>query len=87
MNPVRWLIGAACEMLTITDPNKESYDPYHKPEVLCDTSRGGTVVFAKNYADAAKLTDGTTAQGNVSRNIIHIGRNLWEIVNIPWEDK
>jgi len=38
---------------------------------------------ARNYYEAAKRTDGASAPGNVIRSILHIGYNLWQIVDAP----
>ena len=41
-------------------------------------------VQAANYIEAASITEGTTYPGDVSRSIVHTGRNEWEIRVTPW---
>ena len=42
-------------------------------------------VQAANYIEAASITEGTTYPGDVSRSIVHTGRNEWQIRIEPWK--
>lgn len=71
MNAIKWLLGAACEMLTLPDPNKDLYNASHAP------LREGEF-YARNYYDAARRLDGTTSTSNI-RSVVHTGHNRWKI--------
>jgi hypothetical protein len=84
-NVFTWIVGAACELLTIDDPFRE---PYHPPEIVAtyvdDRGRPVYKVRADNYWDATNVAHGTTYPGDVSRVSTKTGPKTWFIHYEDW---
>lgn len=94
MGLFKFLQSAVSELLTI--PSIDPYKQKYEPPVVTGThedKNGRTVleVKAQNYRDVGKVTEGITAQGDVSIVNTRVGHNKWEVHiedwNIPEEIK
>lgn len=101
MGILRGVVGIACELLTIRDPyEQEEYmksrvapkvlGSYRKQNHTWDGKpvEGSHTVWriqANDSNEAALFTKGTTIEGNRSRSIVHVGKNLYEIDVYEWD--
>lgn len=98
MSIFRHIVGIAAELFTLDDPYTKGervtpavtgtrYDMTANISGRRANRKCYNVVEvrANDYQEAAKFAEGITVEGDVSKSIVHVGRNKWEIRVEEWD--